>query len=1067
VRYTITPLGSSGGRPISDVVRHIVDYLQRRRPAVSAVEQPGRSGTAAYYADGSEEPGRWLGRGADALGLRGLVQRDDFARLLAGRDPHTGLRLLGAAGSAGRRPTLGVGSATVENGSVRLYGVHDAAVALELDDRDVEALAAAGERAAIGALIARLAGRAAADPREPAGAMLVPVVAADGSRAFTEAELARCHDARRDGVDVASVAAAGSPDDQLTLRDAARLAGVTPAYLRRLARQITSDTEPAHEPKLHAWRGSRGQWLVLRADLVAFLEQRKAPAVRVGYDATLTTEKSLGVLALLSPPPVRDTVLDVIQGANDAGLVWLEERAARGRVRGEPVRAAGWAVASFRHLTSRALDPFPHHHNVIANTVALPDGTRRALDARHLYHHALGASAIATAQARHDLTTRLGVRWTRARHGGWEVDGIPPDVLREFSRRAGDIDDAIAELEQAIGRITTIGELRDVAARTRPAKQQADASALLTDWRQRAQQLGFAAEHLAGCLNRGTIPPEPPAAVIHARVTGPGGICEERSVFTRDDLLVFLVDLPIPSTDGEQPVLVTAARLEELADDYLRSRHVVELHPEDASARRVGGGERIFTTRQVLERQARIVRRYEAGRTANAAVVSDVTLDAVLLRHPHLVDEQRELVRALCTSGMRTQCAVGRPGAGKTSSMRVAVEAWALTGQRVVGAAVKGEAARLLGEAAGIPSETVAWYLANPGRAALGASTVLVVDEASTLSDADLDALMTLTEATGAALRLLGDPAQHGSVGGGGMYRVLCEQFTGDTPELRQCHRLRDDRNRAAADALRDGRIDEALAALADAGQLHVLDDEVAVHAELLLRWWTSRQAGQPHPMVDRSNRTRRHLNRLARRLLQHAGQLGADAVAASDGRAFSVGDEVVARRSDRHLHPPGRRDRYVRNGAVGVVVGTGVEGGEDVVRVDFVGAGVVAVPRSFFDDRPDGTHAGLDHAYAVTSYGVQGATFEVSSSRIDDRASRAEAYVDVTRGRLENVVFLARVEDGSDGERLPRAPVPPIEEAVTRRLARSGPEVTAWELDPSALERARAAEREPPVPAL
>ena len=44
-------------------------------------------------------------------------------------------------------------------------------------------------------------------------------------------------------------------------------------------------------------------------------------------------------------------------------------------------------MASFRHLTSRALDPFPHHHNVVANLVVDEHGDRRALDGRALYHY--------------------------------------------------------------------------------------------------------------------------------------------------------------------------------------------------------------------------------------------------------------------------------------------------------------------------------------------------------------------------------------------------------------------------------------------------------------------------------------------------------------------------------------------------------------------------------------------------------------------------------------------------------------------------------------------------------
>src|SRR5690606_33502425 len=131
----------------------------------------------------------------------------------------------------------------------------------------------------------------------------------------------------------------------------------------------------------------KNRWLVTREHLAEFLERRRPPAVRVAYDLTLTTEKSLGVLALLGGTSAREAVLGSIQAGNDWALGWIEDRAV-GRVDGEPVQAEGLMVASFRHLTSRALDPFPHHHNVVMNTVAVSDGDRRALDARCLYQNA-------------------------------------------------------------------------------------------------------------------------------------------------------------------------------------------------------------------------------------------------------------------------------------------------------------------------------------------------------------------------------------------------------------------------------------------------------------------------------------------------------------------------------------------------------------------------------------------------------------------------------------------------------------------------------------------------------
>ncbi|MGB5433636.1 MAG: MobF family relaxase [Acidimicrobiia bacterium] len=44
----------------------------------------------SYYLDGDEPPGRWWGRGADRLGLRGEIADEGFLAVMAGRDPATG-----------------------------------------------------------------------------------------------------------------------------------------------------------------------------------------------------------------------------------------------------------------------------------------------------------------------------------------------------------------------------------------------------------------------------------------------------------------------------------------------------------------------------------------------------------------------------------------------------------------------------------------------------------------------------------------------------------------------------------------------------------------------------------------------------------------------------------------------------------------------------------------------------------------------------------------------------------------------------------------------------------------
>lgn len=1066
MRFTITALGSAGGRSVGQVVGDIVRYLEPRTPASHSTDRPatavpGGDGPSSYYSDRGTEPGRWLGVGAAEADLVGDVDPNDFARVLAGRDPRTGRRLLAATGSAGRRPTLGVGQHAAERSDGELlYTPADAAAVLGLEQRDLDALIRAGERHAISHLPHLAGGQPPTD--QPAGSYLTPIIDDDGEMWISGTELDRCETARALGTTSAEVAAMGQPDDQLTTAEAARLAGVIPRYVRRLCRRWETDRseiEAAIEAGsterrdyIVGHRGTRGQWLVTRAELTAFLERRRAPAVRVGFDLTLTTEKSLGVLALLGDDATRRSVLDAIESANDVGLAHLEYHAAAGRSKGKPILGRGLTIASFRHLTSRALDPFPHHHNVIANSLIDEEGTRRALDARHLYDHAQAASALATLEMRHLLTTQLGVRWRRGRSGSWEIDGIDDAVLREFSRRRNEIEDAVAELEAEIGRRTSLDEVQEVITSTRAPKEEVDPADLVAGWWQRALSRGLTPDRLADCLGRENTPHLPDDGTIHRRLTHPiDGICANHSIFTRSEVLTLLADL---EHDG-QPLSLTPADAERLADSFLASDHVVQL--DNTGLTGALGRAELFTTTEILDVQRRIARGFEQGHSRGFGRVSQPHLSAAMADASMLSDEQRSLVRAFCSSGHQVQCGIGRAGAGKTTAMRTAAAIWTAAGHRVVGAAVKGEAARHLANGAGVPTETIAWYLARADQAhLLDERTVLVIDEASTIADRDLDAIVDLARRSGATVRLIGDPDQHGAVAAGGMFRHLCQTNPDDTPELATTHRVQHEADRAAARLLLDGKPEEALAALENAGHLHIAADDTDLYVGMLRSWWSAHQIGEHHPMVDRRHQTRRVLNRLARQLRRANSELGEE-VTVADGRAFAVGDRVVARMVARDLHVDGDRHAYLRNGASGVVVA--VSEADSGIDVAFDGIGTITLPLSFVDEHegPGGrTDVGLDHAYAVTSYAVQGATFERSTSRVDEAASRAETYVDITRGRQANQLFLTRAPDPLDGEHLPKAPVPDMTTAVSERLRHSSPERVAMGLPLLSKDRQR-----------
>ena len=71
---------------------------------------------------------------------------------------------------------------------------------------------------------------------------------------------------------------------------------------------------------------------------------------------------------------------------------------------------------------------------------------------------------------------------------------------------------------------------------------------------------------------------------------------------------------------------------------------------------------------------------------------------------------------------------------------------------------------------------------------------------------------------TGAVLRLIGDPAQHGSVPAGGSFNDLVDEYADRTPELTTVHRLTDAGERRRAHLIRDGHVAEAIDELVASG---------------------------------------------------------------------------------------------------------------------------------------------------------------------------------------------------------------------------------------------------------
>src|SRR5919199_2297305 len=126
----------------------------------------------------------------------------------------------------------------------------------------------------------------------------------------------------------------------------------------------------------------------------------------------------------------------------------MERRGAgtrRGPAGVHAIAGNGLVAAAFRHRTSRAGDPQLHTHVLVANLTLGADRRSSALDGRRIYAHAKTAGYLYEARLRAELTRELGFDWTPVRNGIADVVGVPPTVLRAFSRRRAQIE---AELER-------------------------------------------------------------------------------------------------------------------------------------------------------------------------------------------------------------------------------------------------------------------------------------------------------------------------------------------------------------------------------------------------------------------------------------------------------------------------------------------------------------------------------------------------------------------------------------------------------------------------------------------
>lgn len=391
-----------------------------------------------------------------------------------------------------------------------------------------------------------------------------------------------------------------------------------------------------------------------------------------------------------------------------------------------------------------------------------------------------------------------------------------------------------------------------------------------------------------------------------------------------------------------------------------------------------------YTTHDLIRIEAEMANRaLWLGRQQTHVVASRV-LAQTFERHDRLSDEQKSAVEHI-SGNRRIAAVVGRAGAGKTTMMKAAREAWEAAGYRVVGAALAGKAAEGLEREAGIASRTLsAWELRwDQHRDRLDEKTVMVLDEAGMVSSRQMARFLEAATLSGAKLVLVGDPDQLQPIEAGAAFRAISDRI--GYAELETIYRQRGQWMRDASLELARGNVSSALTAYESQGMVKTgwsRDDAITA---LIADWDRDYDPTKSSLILAHRRRDVRMLNEMTRGRLVERGLLEAGhAFKTEDGlRQFAAGDQIVFLKNEGSLG--------VKNGMLARVVqaqpgriGAEIGSGDDKRQI--------AVEQRFY--------ANVDHGYATTVHKSQGATVDRVKVLASSTLDRHLSYVAMTRHR-------------------------------------------------------------------
>jgi hypothetical protein len=736
----------------------------------------------------------------------------------------------------------------------------------------------------------------------------------------------------------------------------------------------------------------------------------------------------------------------LLDAARDA-VAWLERHATYTRTGHHSARTGEWrdgdglTASLFLHHISRDGDPHLHVHVAVWNRVQRADHADekwRTLDSRSLHHQRLAVAPVIDRMVETRLSALGYAMMPREDGNGAEVGGVSQDVMDLFSSRSRaltpELKELIGQYQKIHGRppskrtVWLLGQ--QAAQNTRRSKAEArrtlaghtgtaepTAAQRLTAWEAQTTQrelqalsavheevARFATQHVGhapAVLDDAAKRAAARIAVAEVQrhhavwsmaqlrfevhralpVLPPGADAEA--------LITEVAELAVGGRAGTEVIQVTAPDLTDMTSLGVRTSDGGSIFRPPNEARYCTLAH-LDTEQQILTAATRAMPQLVTAEWARAAA-----------ERTGLTAGQRNAVVTMLTATTATTALVAAAGAGKSHTVAGFARLWtAFTGRRVIGLATATSAARVLASEGLAESYNIAQFLGKVEGSdelrrpvPLHENDVLVLDEASQLSTADLAMIQEAARTAGARLILAGDTEQLGAVEAGGMFRLLAREVPG--AELREVRRFDAVWEAGASVRLRAGDF-TAYAAYDRHGRIRGADQETAYDRAAGL-WLADHLRSKTVLLLAGSNSEAAELSRRVQAKLIALGTVQRPQAALADGNQAGTGDLIRARLNTT-INAVGR-DLTNRD----TLKITGWHGPHAEVRrreLDGTWTSPFLVPRDYLAGSAELDYAGNTHV-------GQGRTVDTAHLLVTGTLSRRSLYVGLTRGRESNTAHI------------------------------------------------------------